>query len=143
MTSSTRIQLLRFAAAGAIVALTAASVPARSDERPVRLGPVGPLEPIMTAVGNKNVIAFYRPGDGHCNIYVVLNNSANASGDSGVQVRLSLSPRQIVHLDTDDNETLNLKCGDDTETLAVVDGDEHIVFGPSISKALPASATGF
>jgi len=131
MTPSTRIQLLRFAAAGAIVALTAASVPARSDERPVRLGPVGPLEPIMTAVGNQNVIAFYRPGDGHCNIYVVLNDRADARGHSGAQVRVSLSPRQIVHLDTPDNDTLNLKCGDDAETLAIV------------SKAPSASATGF
>jgi len=135
MTPSTRIQLLRFAAASAIVALTATSVAARSDERPVLLGPVGPLEPIMTTVGNQNVIAFYRPGDGHCNIYVVLNDRADARGHSGTQagtqVRVSLSPRQIVHLDTADNDTLNLKCGNNAETLAIV------------SKALPASATGF
>ena len=37
MLSLTRIQLLSFAAAGALVALTAASAPARSEERPVRL----------------------------------------------------------------------------------------------------------
>jgi hypothetical protein len=120
MKPSTRIQLLRFAAAGAIVTLTAASVSARSDDRPVRLGPVGPLEPIMTTVGDKNVIAFYRPGDGHCNIYVVLNDRTDASEHSGTQVRVSLSPRQVVHLDTTDNDTLNLQCGNDAETLAVI-----------------------
>ena len=42
MLSLNRIQLLSFAAVGALVVLTAASAPARSDERPVRLGPVGP-----------------------------------------------------------------------------------------------------
>ena len=65
-----RIQLLSLTAVGALVALTAASVPARSDERPVLLGPVGPNEAILTTVGNKNVIAFYVPGDGYCNIRV-------------------------------------------------------------------------
>jgi hypothetical protein len=136
MTSSTRIQLLSFAAATALVALTATSVPARSDERPVRLGPVGALEPIMTTVGDKNVIAFYRPGDGHCNIYVVLNDSTDASDHSATQVRVSLSPRQIVHLDIADSDTLNLKCGNDAETLAIVDEHERTVFGSSILKAI-------
>jgi hypothetical protein len=143
MTSSTRIQLLSFAAASALLALTAASVPARSDERPVRLGLVGPLEPIMTTVGNEYVIAFYRPDSGDCNLYVVLSDRRDVSGDSTAQVRISLSPRQIVHLDTSDNDTLNLKCADDAESLAVVDEDEHVIFGSSISRASRASATTF
>jgi hypothetical protein len=118
MTSSTRIQLLSFAAASALVALTATSVPARSDERPVRLGPVGPDEPIMTTVGNKNVIAFYRPVDGHCDIYVV---TCNRNDDSGAQqVRVSLRPRESIHIDATGNDTLNLECSENAATLAVV-----------------------
>ena len=78
MLSLTRIKLLSFAAAGALVALTAASASARSEERPVRLGPVGPNEPIITTVGNKNIIAFYAPGDGHCNIQVMMNDRTDA-----------------------------------------------------------------
>jgi hypothetical protein len=143
MTTSTRIQVLSFAAAGALLALTAASAPARSDERPVHLAAVGPVEPIMTTVGNENVIAFYRPGSGNCNLYVVLSDRRNASDDSAVQVRISLSPLQIVHLDTSDNDTLNLKCAENAESLAVVDEDENVVFGSSISKVIRASTTGF
>lgn len=125
MIPSTRIQLLSFAAAGALVVL-AANVPARSSERPVRLGPVAPDEPIMTTVGTKNVIAFYRPVDGYCNVHVV---TCNRNDDSGAQqVRVSLSARQTVHIDVD-NDTLNLKCTDSATTLAVVDGDGRIVSG--------------
>lgn len=125
MLPSTRIQLLSFAAAGALVVL-AGNVPARSSERPVRLGPVGADEPIMTTVGDKNVIAFYRPVDGHCNIYVV---TCNRNDDSGAQqVRASVSPRQIVYIDSADN-TLNLKCTESAMSLAVVDSDGRIVSG--------------
>jgi hypothetical protein len=126
MVSSTRIQLLRFPAAGALVILAAASVPAHSGERPLRLGPVAPNEPIMTTVGTKNVIAFYKPVDGYCNVHVV---TCNRKDDSGAeQVRVSLSPRQIVHVDVD-NDTLNLECTDNATTLAVVDSDGRIVSG--------------
>jgi hypothetical protein len=52
---------LSLAAAGAIVALTAVSIPARADELAQNLGPVGPREPILTTVGSKRVIAFYWP----------------------------------------------------------------------------------
>ena len=44
---------LSLAAAGAILALTAASIPARADELAQNLGPVGPREPILTWVGSK------------------------------------------------------------------------------------------
>ena len=118
-----RIQLLSFAAVGALVVLTAASAPARSDERPVRLGPVGPNEAILTTVGNKNVIAFYVPGGGHCNIQVVMNDRTDASGDSAVQVRVGLNPRESILIDAADNDTLNLKCGENAATLAVVDSE--------------------
>ena len=51
-------RILSLAAAGAVVALTADSIPARADELAQNLGPVGPYEPILTTVGNKRVIAF-------------------------------------------------------------------------------------
>jgi hypothetical protein len=130
MKSSTRIQLTRLAAAGAIIAFTAASIPARSEDRPVHLGPVGPLEPIMTTVGDKDVIAFFRLGDSHCNIYVVLNDRTDASNHSAAQVRVSLSPRQIVHFDIANHNTLDLKCGNDAGTLAIVEENQHIVGSP-------------
>jgi hypothetical protein len=72
----------------------------------------------MTTVGDENVIAFYRPVEGNCNIYVV---TCNRNDDSGAQqVRFSLSPRQVVHIDAPQNESLNLQCGDKAETLSIV-----------------------
>ena len=47
---------LKFAAASAIVALTAVSTPARADELVQNLGPVGPHEPILATFGNKRAM---------------------------------------------------------------------------------------
>jgi len=114
----TRIRFLRFAAAGALVALTAASTPARADELAQNLGPVGPHKPILTTVGSKRVIVFYVPDDGHCAVNVVVWDSIDADVDSAARVRVSLSPRQMVHIDSVENKSLNLQCGDHAETLA-------------------------
>ena len=45
---------------------------------------------------------------------------------TAVRVRVSLQPREMVHIDSTDNESLNLeslnlKCGDNAASLAVVD----------------------
>ena len=74
--------LLKFAAASAIVALTAVSTPARADELIQNLGPVGPHEPIITMVGNKRVIAFYVPDNGRCNVQAVIYENTDA--DTGM-----------------------------------------------------------
>jgi hypothetical protein len=50
-----RNQCLKFAAAGAFFALTAAT-PLRADELAQNLGPVGPQLPILTDVGTKRVM---------------------------------------------------------------------------------------
>ena len=63
---------LSLAAAGAILALTAASMPARADELAQNLGPVAPREPILTWVGSKRIIAFYQPDNGDCAVHVVV-----------------------------------------------------------------------
>ena len=123
MLSLTRIQLLSFAAAGALVALTTASSPARSYELLEHLGPVGPNEPILTTAGSKRVIAFYAPDNGRCNFDAVVWDKADAEADavySAVQVRISLQPRQIAHIHVDDNSSINLKCGDGAANLAIV-----------------------
>ena len=124
MLSLTRIQLLSFAAAGALVTLTAASIPAHADELAQNLGPVGPDEPILTTVGSKRVIAFYAPDNGRCTFDAVVWDKADAEADavySAVQVRISLQPRQIAHVDNADNSSLSLQCGDRAATLAIVD----------------------
>ena len=113
----TRSRFMGFAAAGAL-ALSLASLPAHSDELAQNLGPVGPNEPILTTVGSKRVIAFYVPGNGHCGINVVVWDRSDATGDSAARVRVSLSPRQMVHIDSAENKSINLQCGESAETLA-------------------------
>lgn len=115
-----RIPLLTAVAIGVIAIVAANAPPAYSNERPIRLGPVGPEEPILTTAGNKNVIAFYVPDKGYCNLYVVLNERSDESGASATQIRVSLSPRQIAHIDTPQHQSLNLQCGDNIKTLAIV-----------------------
>jgi hypothetical protein len=125
------MQLLRrklgFAAVGAL-ALTVASM-GYADELAQNLGPVGPNEPILTTVGSKRVIAFYVPGDGHCGINLVVWDRGDDSGNSAARVRVSLNPRQSVHIDSAENKSINLQCGEYAETLALVDTSKFVAAG--------------
>jgi hypothetical protein len=40
---------------------------------------------------------------------------------TAARVRVNLSPREIVHIDSTDNKTITLQCGDYAETLKLVD----------------------
>src|SRR6478672_4895857 len=123
-----RNRLLGFAAAGAFVTLTAVSTPARADELVQNLGPVGPHEPILATFGNKRVIAFYEPDNGRCAVSAIVYDKADA--DTGMttamRVRTNLNPREVVHVDSTDNKTLTLKCGDYAEILSVVDAEQQV-----------------
>jgi hypothetical protein len=123
-----RSRLLGFAAAGAFVALSA-SLPARAEDLAQNLGPVGPHEPILTSIGSKRVIAFYEPGGGHCTINIVVWDRSDASGDSAARVRVSLNPRQMVHIDSVESKSLNFQCGDYAKTLALVDASKFVSAG--------------
>jgi hypothetical protein len=113
----TRIQFLSFAAAGALVALIAASTPARANELAQSLGPVGPNEPILMTLDGKRVIAFYVRDVGHCVVNSVLWDTTGADAHAA-RVRISLEPGQIVHIDSA-GKSLNLQCGDNAATLFV------------------------
>jgi hypothetical protein len=119
---------LGFAAVGAL-ALTVASNPGYADELAQNLGPVGPNEPILTTVGSKRVIAFYVPGNGLCGINVVVWDRSDDSGNSAARVRVSLNPRQSVHIDSAENKSINLQCGEYAETLALVDTSKFVAAG--------------
>ncbi len=100
---------LNYVGLGFLLALSALSLPARADDLAQNLGPVGPHEPILATVGGKRVIAFYEPRSGQCGMHVVVWNSADASGTSAARVRVSLDPRQVVHIDSADNKSIDLK----------------------------------
>ena len=137
---------LGIAAAGAFVALTTVGLPARADELVQHLGPVGAHEPILTTFGNKRVIAFYEPDNGRCAINAVVYDKTDA--DTGVttaaRFRVSLNPREIVHIDSTDNKSINLQCGDRAETLSLIDNGELVAFGmQQANPPMRANASGF
>jgi hypothetical protein len=117
---------LKFAAAGAIVILSAASTPASADELIQNLGPVGPHEPLITMVGSKRVIAFYVPGNGGCNVQAVIWHVGDADANTAAGIRVSLNPGQTAAIDGAENKSLTLKCGDYAETLAAVDAEQQV-----------------
>jgi hypothetical protein len=120
---------MKFAAAAGLVALAMLSTPARAEDPVTQLNPVGPYEPIIATIGNKRVIAFYLPDSGNCAVNAVVWDNADADSYTAARVRISLKPQQMVHIDSVDNRSLNLQCGDNGTTLAVVDAGELVAFG--------------
>jgi hypothetical protein len=133
--------LLKFAVAGAIFALSAAThspyaetlvalsaptTPTSADEMVQKLGSVGPHEPLLTTVGNKRVIAFFVPGNGQCNVQAVFWNADDMEATSAGGIRVSLNPGQTASIDSAPTETFTLKCGDYAETLVALDTERQV-----------------
>jgi hypothetical protein len=117
-------KIATIATLGAFVVVDGFGLPARAEELIQNRDPVKAHEPIVTTFGNKGVIAFYEPDGAHCGLYAVVYNLADDSGASAAQVRMSLNAGQIVNLDSPNNKSLSLQCGDSAETLKVVDSNE-------------------
>jgi hypothetical protein len=115
-----RNYILSFAAAGAF-ALTVASTHSFAGDPPEVLGPVGPNDPIITAVGRKTVLAFYEVDGTNCGMHIVMWDRGDESGDSAAGFRVTLDPRQVVHIDTAQNTSIGLECGSAADTLAIVE----------------------
>ena len=107
-------------AVGVVLAVTTASIPTRADELVENLGPVGPHDPILTTVGSKRVIAFYEPNSGHCAFRAVVWNTTDVNADSASGFQADINPRQMVRIDTAENQSLKLQC-DNAESLSIVD----------------------
>jgi hypothetical protein len=119
----TLTKLSTLAAVGALVVLGGQGLPARADEMVQNLGPVGPHEPILTTFGNKRVIAFYEPDNGRCALSAVVwdKTDVDTGMTTAARVRVNLNQREIVHIDSTDNKTITLQCGDHADTLRIVD----------------------
>ena len=117
-------KLSTLAAVATVVVLSGYGLPSRADELRQNLGPVGPHEPILTTFGNKRVIAFYEPANGRCAVSAVVwdKTDAETGMTTAARVRVSLSQREIVHLDSTDNKTITLQCGDYADSLKLIDG---------------------
>ena len=151
MFSLSRIHFSKFAAMGSLVVLSTLGTPTRADELAQSLGPVGPHQPILTAVGSQRVIAFYEPGNGHCALHAVVldKTDPHAGMSTAARVRISLEPGQIVHIDSAHNESLkslNLQCGKNAEKLTIIDTDSSVASGITIQppgQPIKANASGF
>ena len=56
-------------------------------------------------------------------------NTADINADTTARFRTDLSPRQMVSIDTPDNESLKLQCGDNADRLAIVDNKDFVAAG--------------
>ena len=102
------------------LALAAASTQVFADEYVTNLGPVGPNEPILATFGGQRVIAFFIPDGGSCAVHTFVWKDGGADAPyTTSRVRLNLRPGQMVRFD-DSHMSMNLLCGADASTLAVV-----------------------
>jgi hypothetical protein len=115
---------LKVASAAAVIALAAIGTPASANEMVQHLGPVPAHQPILKTVGNKNVLAFFEPGNGQCNVQAVIWNVDEVETNPA-RVRISLNPGQTASIDSSATESFRLQCGDHAETLAAIDGDQQ------------------
>ena len=116
-------------AAAGTLALTVASASASADDFERNLGPVGPNEPILTNVGSKQVIAFYEANGDNCGMHIVIWDKADVSAVSAARFRVTLKPRQIVHVDSPDYKSLDLQCAEHAANLAIVDTSKFVSAG--------------
>ncbi len=139
LTHTTRTALV----ASGLIALSSFASPVYADDFVEHLGPVGPHEPILTIVGSKRVIAFYIEGKNTCALQAVIWNAEDET-TSPVRVRIILNQGEMVHIDSPENESLNLQCDDNAKRLAVVEDNQHVAFGyKEPMQPVTASASGF
>lgn len=114
-------KLSKLAAAGGLAVVCLYSLPGRAEEPVQYMGSVGPHEAILTTVGNTRLIAFYEPDGGNCGLNVVMWDSADESGNSPARVRVSMIAHQTVNIDSVENKSLKIECGELADSLSVVD----------------------
>src|SRR5262245_59254157 len=115
MFSLTR-NVIKVASAAAVVA----QHPVSANEMIQSLGPVAAHEPILMTVGDKHVIAFFVPGEGQFNVQTVIWSS-EGDGAKSARIQVNLNPGQTASIDGSATESLTLQCGDNAETLAVIE----------------------
>ena len=102
---------------------------ALADEYATNFGPVGPNEPILANIGGQRVIAFFVPDRGSCAVNTIMwKDDGLDTPYTSSRVRLSLRPGEMVRFDGA-HLSMNLLCGADASTLAVVAPAELIRTG--------------
>lgn len=112
--------VLKFAAAGAFVALSASN-PAGAEEMIQNRGPVGPNDALLAAVGGMRVIAFLESGGGRCGVNAVVWDKDADPSTSAKAIRVSIEPSEFVNINNAVQESAHLQCGSNGATLAIID----------------------
>ena len=102
------------------------NTPLAADGPAAHARPAGPHEPILASVGVRRVIASFATDFGHCAVNASVWDSIEAQADSALCIRVSLSPGQLLHIDSleaAETKSLDLKCGDDAKTLPIADAN--------------------
>src|SRR5262249_58502692 len=115
------VQLLRTSLMAGVLVLAVASTPALAEEYVTNLGPVGPNEPILATFGGQRVIAFFVPERGSCAVNTITwrDEGSDTPYTPAHRVRVTLRPGQMARFDGA-RMSINLLCGEDASTLAVV-----------------------
>ena len=113
--------LSRLLVATCLVVVGAFGLAARAQEPSENPGSVKANEAVLKTVGNQRLIAFYEAGDGDCGLNVVMWPAADESGNSATRIRVKLNANQAAYIDSTDNESIKLQCGDLADTLRIVD----------------------
>ena len=114
------VQLLRSSLVAGALVLAIASTSAFAEEYLTNLGPVGPNEPILANFGGQRVIAFFVPERGSCAVHTFMWKEEGPNAPYATsRVSVNLRPGEMARFDNA-HLSMNLLCGADASTLAVV-----------------------
>ena len=112
------VQLLRSSIVAGALVFAMARTPAFAEDS--NLGPVGPNEPILASFGGQRVIAFFVPERGACSVHAFMWKEQGPDAPYATsRVRMNLRPGEMARFDNA-HLSMNLLCGADASTLAVV-----------------------
>ena len=98
------------------------------------LGPVGPNEPILANFRGQRVIAFFVPERGSCAVHTFMWKDGGADEPYATsRVLVTLRPGQMARFDGA-HLSMNLLCGEDASTLAVVAPPELLTLNEPSNK---------
>lgn len=104
-----------------------------------------PIQSIASAFGSKFMNGYFEQAAGGCVITLMLTEHSEPerlSPGSPTRLRLVLQPGQVAGLDSEEGQSLNFTCSEDTATVRVAHGErEHLVAQQALAyRALAAKA---
>ena len=118
--TKTRFETLKTAAVAAILlaSFTTMSAPAVAGDEVYQ-----PIQAINQVVGSKHVAGYFLSPNGQCQVTLMVEEEWDPDRDTPnfttFRLRFELQPNQTAEVDTAENESISLACGDEAETLAL------------------------